>query len=134
MGKHRVWLFGILVFLFICLNACNSGGDPGNNNSGQFDEKTVIKEAQKSLTLFSDNLAGGKVEKVLEMLDASARDQVGDQLDLSSPETQKLATAISAAKVQEAFNGIVYFSTVIDGEIVSFYMIKEAGTWKFGGL
>jgi hypothetical protein len=98
------------------------------------DEKSILKETQAFITQFSKDLSEGKTEAVLKGMESSARQQIGDSLDLTGSGGKKLAEAISKAKSTQVNPTIVFYESTIDGEAMSFYIIKEAGQWKLGGL
>jgi len=62
------------------------------------------------------------------------KQQLAGSLDLSSPSAKKLAEALARGKSTDVQPTIVFYETSIDGEAISFYIIKEAGQWKLGGL
>jgi hypothetical protein len=102
--------------------------------SGKFDDKSVLKETQAFIDKFSKDLSEGKVESVLNQLESPMKQQLAGSLDLSSPSAKKLAEALARGKSTDVQPTIVFYETSIDGEAISFYIIKEAGQWKLGGL
>jgi hypothetical protein len=151
MRKPGFFLLAAILCLFsFFLYSCGGGKNavppvttPTNSNLptatqvtlvAQVDEKSILKETQAFIAQFAKDLTEGKTEAVLKQIDSSTRQQIGDSLDLTSPGAKKLAEAISKAKSTQVNQNIVFYESMIDGEAMSFYIIKEAGQWKFGGL
>lgn len=142
MNKIGIILIISFAILLIGLAGCGGGGGTTNNTSStntpsisqKIDEEAILKETQAIITQFSKDLTEGKTEAVLNQIDSSTRLQIGDSLDLTSPGAKKLAEAISKAKSTQVNAIIVFYESTIDAETISFYVIKEAGQWKLGGL
>jgi ABC-type xylose transport system substrate-binding protein len=152
MKKPGLFLLVTILYLFSFF-LCSCGGKSTaptvvspNKSSGpnvtqtaqatqaiQMDEKAILKETQAFIVQLSKDLAESKTEAVLKQLESSSRQQIGE-LDLTSPGAKKLAEAISKAKSTQVNPTIVFYESTIDGEAISFYIIKEAGQWKLGGL
>jgi hypothetical protein len=131
----KCWLLACLCCFSLFLFSCNSGGAATESgNPETIDEKAIIKETQKVCSQISEDLSAGKTEAVLKQLDSNTILQIGSELDLSSPGAKKLAEAISSAKAVQAHATIVFYETVVEGENLSFYIIKEGAEWKLGGL
>jgi hypothetical protein len=109
-------------------------GEPTAVKASQIDEKSILKETQAFISQFTKDLSEGKTQAVLNQLESSTRQQIGDSLDLSSSGAKKLAEAISKGKSIQVNPTIAFYESTIDGETISFYIIKEAGQWKLGGL
>jgi hypothetical protein len=139
MNKIFLWLMAGLLFIVCGLTACGGNNNPGTdtpntgNTTAAFDEKAVLKETQAVVNGIVENITAGDVEGVLEKIEESTRLQLGD-LDLSSHEAKKLAEAISSAKPVQVDSTIVFYETIVEGETLSFYILKEGGEWKLGGL
>jgi ABC-type xylose transport system substrate-binding protein len=108
-------------------------GEPTAVKATPIDEKAILKETQAFIVQMSKDLTESKTEAVLKQLESSSRQQIGD-LDLTTPGAKKLSEAISKAKSTQVNPTIVFYESTIDGEAISFYIIKEAGQWKLGGL
>jgi hypothetical protein len=96
-------------------------------------EQAAIRESQEVAKVLSENILSGNTEKVLNLLEASARLQISS-LDLNSPQAKSLATAVSTGKVVQAFPSMVIYESILGSEHITFYFIKEEGTWKLAGF
>jgi hypothetical protein len=133
--SRKYWLIVFLCLFSFCLISCGDKSTPSAiSNSDKLDEQAILKETQAFIDQFSKDLSAGKTEAVINHLDSSTRLQIENSLDLSSPEAKKLAEAISSAKSTQVNATIVFYETTADGETLSFYILKEAGQWKLGGL
>jgi hypothetical protein len=147
MKKPGLYLFLLCLCVFsIFLLSCGQkspapavtnqakSGEPSVVTATLIDEKAILKATKAFIEQFTKDLSEGKTEAVLKQLDSSTRLQIGDSLDLTSPRSKKLAEAISKAKYTQVNLYIVFYESTIDGETLSFYILKEAGQWKLGGL
>jgi hypothetical protein len=147
MKKTGLYLFLLCLCVFsIFLLSCGQkspapavtnqakSGEPSVVKATLIDEKAILKATQAFIEQFTKDLSEGKTESVLKQLDSSTRQQIGDSLDLTSSGAKKLGDAILKAKSTQVNLNIVFFESMIDGEAMSFYIIKEAGQWKLGGL
>ena len=92
-----------------------------------------VFESKEALKSIADAVSSGNKELLLKQLEASARLQISN-LDLSNPKAQEISVALSTAKVTETYLSMVVYETTLGSETISFYMIKEDGTWKLAGF
>ncbi len=113
--------------------ACGGGGEDGDT-AASFDEAAVREEASKVVGRAAEAMSAGDEAAFLEAVDNSLTAQIGEDLDLSSARAAELAQALSDAEVVEVRADIVFYEMTVDSETYSFYVLREDGEWKLGGL
>ena len=92
-----------------------------------------VIETKEVLKSISAAVTSGSKEQVMNQLEASARLQISN-LDLAKPQAQEIAAALFNAKVTQTYATMVEYESTLGTETISFYMIKEEGTWKLAGF
>ncbi|MCX6002340.1 MAG: hypothetical protein NTY79_07400 [Chloroflexi bacterium] len=77
---------------------------------------TIKEETGKVIKRAATAMLAGDKNGLLNELDESTKAQLGDGLDLSSPNASKVATALSNAKVPEVYPGSVLYNMHLDSD------------------
>ncbi|MBM3131688.1 MAG: hypothetical protein FJZ95_01475 [Chloroflexi bacterium] len=129
---------GIIALGLLASAACGGGGEKTEKvkplESPFYDEKALITSTRAVTTGIVSAIESGDTAALLSLIEENVRLQIGEGIDLTSPEAQELARALAGAKPVKAYPGIVFYETTLGGETLSFYIIEEEGTWKLGGL
>ncbi|MDD5093793.1 MAG: hypothetical protein PHV74_05360 [Dehalococcoidia bacterium] len=129
---------GILALSLLVSSACGGSDEKTEkakpSESPLYNEKALITDTQAVTTEIVTAIEAGDTAALLSRIEENVRLQIGEELDLTSPQVKELARALAEAKPVKAYPGIVFYETALGGETLSFYIIEEEGTWKLGGL
>jgi hypothetical protein len=106
----------------------------GGDTAVTFDEAAVREETAEVVRGAAEAISAGDEEAFLDRVDSSLKAQIEGDLDLSSPRAAELAQALNNAEPVDVQPDIVFFELTADSETYSFYVLREGGEWKLGGL
>jgi hypothetical protein len=122
------------------------GGDAYGNNAGadadrlpnpgeSCDISACIREADLVRDGAAAALMSGDEGQFLAWLTDGTKRSVQGSLDLSGPGAGEVAGVLKQASVKEANPDIVFYEAIVDGETVSFYVIRDdSGEWRLAGF